>query len=95
MDRLACLLSDAAERDEGPDGMDARLFLELTTRGVEEILTALDDALRDRPGAGVAILPERPAGVSDEQLESGIGPPEEQEAGAHVGSSRSSHTCRP
>src|SRR5918993_4274940 len=30
MDRLACLLPDAAERDEGPDGMDAGFFLELT-----------------------------------------------------------------
>jgi hypothetical protein len=89
MDRLACLLSDAAERDEGSDGMDA-----VSSSNSRRAASRKSSPLSTMPFGIVQAPASRsfqngPPGVSDEQLESGVGPPEEQEACAHVGSSRS------
>src|SRR5687768_15630708 len=84
VNKLAGLLAYAAEGEERAEWADAGLFLELATGGVEEVLAFLDDALRDRPGAGVAVTPEGAAGMRQEHFDGIAPPPEEQEPGADV-----------
>jgi hypothetical protein len=78
VDGLPGLLTDAAQRNERTDWLNAGLFFEFSARGVEEIFTFFDDAFRNRPRAGVAILPEWTSGMGDEYFQSSDGPPEQQ-----------------
>ena len=84
MNQLAGLLAHAAEGEERAEGLDAGLFFELATGGVEEVLAFLDDALGDGPGAGVAVAPEGPAGMCEEYFDGVTRTSEEQEPGADV-----------
>ena len=48
---------------------DSRLLLEFAPRGVEQILTFVDRAFRNRPRAVVAVRPERTTGMGEKNFE--------------------------
>ena len=68
-DLLAAFLADAAERDERALRLHPEFLLELAAGAGFEILARLDQPLGDRPGAGVALRPDRPAEMAEQDLD--------------------------
>ena len=67
--RLAAALLHRRQLDVGAGRREAGLFTELALGRGERRLAGFDAALRNRPGALVAVAEERPAGVDQEHLD--------------------------
>src|SRR5690606_20383637 len=79
---LAARLPARAERDELALGHDPGLLGELPLRRRERVLARRELALGDRPGAAVALGPERPARVDQKHLRCTVAAPEHQQTRA-------------
>src|ERR1700760_2127233 len=68
MHPFAAGLLDGWQRTEIAGGHRARLFGEFADRRGEALLAGIRFALGDRPGAFIFLLPERAAGMDEEDL---------------------------
>lgn len=85
VDDLVALLLQFTEGDEvAVDGV-AGLFVEFAPRGGQRVFIGVVEALGDRPNAVVLLLPERPAGVGEEELQFVVAEAIEEEAGGVEG----------
>src|SRR5690348_6862473 len=82
MHHLAARLAHRGEVVERSLDRKAGLLGELALRRVERVLAFDVLALRDRPRALVAVLPERAAGMHQQDLEVSRAPAMEEDAGA-------------
>lgn len=85
MDRLAAWLQARGQRKELAIDHCPDLFGEFSTRCREAILTGIELALRDGPGAEILPRPERPAGMNEKDLKHAMPLPVDQQSRALPG----------